>query len=117
MAFIALVASLPAVAHAQHWTCWYQPSREHVIVCERDLAREEPAVAVAARSQPPAGPAWESGPLRRFRAIDERVVIPLHAKPTDLSRLEVLARDVLCGRGAGCELDFSRPRILRAGAD
>lgn len=112
-----LLFAIPMAAKAQHWSCWYEPSRENVVICERDL---EPAVARNAAFRPaaaPSGPVWESRPARRFRAIDERVMIPLHAKPADLSRLPFLARDVLCGRLPRCDVEFSGAHLHRAGTD
>lgn len=66
---------------------------------------------------------WESllphtrggGPVvRRIRgdpgSLDGQVIlIPLHAPPIDMRQAARLARGVLCGGRAGCEVEFAPP--------
>jgi hypothetical protein len=111
---VASLLSLPA--SADQWSCRYQPGWNPVIICESTLT-DLPASTQAASGGRSGKPVWESAPARIFRAVGERMMIPLIAQPKDYSMLEVLARDVMCGRNASCQLDFANPRSYRTGFD
>ena len=103
-----LLAVLPALAQAdERWTCGYQPAHEPAITCVR---AQDATVGGEAGASPAWAPATANGTFAQW----EKVMIPLHAAPRDLSRLPVLARDVMCGRRAACDVEYIDGRVLQA---
>lgn len=97
-------------AGAPRWSCGYQAEPAPSVACR--LARAPGPEAI-----PAAVPPWmERMPpvVRRIRgdpgSLDGQVIlIPLHAPPIDMRQAARLARGVLCGGRAGCEVEFATP--------
>ena len=115
----ALVAVAAMAAHAApeeetgapRWSCWYQGEPAPSVACR--LARAPGPEAI-----PAAVPPWmERMPpvVRRIRgdpgSLDGQVIlIPLHAPPIDMRDAGRLARGVMCGAQAACQVEFAPPR-------
>jgi hypothetical protein len=112
-AILALAAFAAGVAQAQEagvvrWKCWYEREPAQRVACR--LVE----VAAPAGEQVPA-PQWMEGlppMVKRIRSdpaslANEVVAIPLYSPPIDMRQTARLARGVMCGARAGCEVEFS----------
>lgn len=110
----ALLAMLPAAGTAAsltRWHCAYAPAEGEYVLCQLLEAPPDgpaPVPVSAALSRLPRF-------VRDIREAPHRldgvgVAIPLHAPPIDMALAGQLARNVMCGARADCEVHFHAER-------
>lgn len=110
-AFAQQVASVPQDARQPEsisWRCWYAPERGSSVACRLI----EAPVAVEAMQLSARAPRYFARIRNEPASLeDEIVVIPLHGgPPTDMARVALLARAIMCGARAGCAVHFQQPQ-------
>jgi hypothetical protein len=118
LALLAPAATRADDATGHQWRCWYDQAQHVACLLERAApAGPSPAVAATARRDLPAIVVELREQPARWRG---RIVrIPLHTEPIDDHLTGELAQAVLCGRLAGCRVDYQREPVfsLQARAD
>ena len=106
-----VLATAASAAHADDagptvlWDCWYDADRGPGIACRLAMAPDAGAGAQPAATGLPGLTATIRSQPASLAA--ETVVIPLHGPSADVRRMTRLARAVMCGRQAGCEVQVS----------